>query len=463
MTDLRAVADLTEKLCPAWLERLPRYVAIQGVSMQPEHAADVRRLANLVAADLRDIGVRDVAVRDLPGKPDALPIVTGEIGPDDPKAPTVLVYGHYDTQPSEPSTWKVSHPLEVKEKDGRLYGRGTADDLGGWLSHFAALEAWKKHGGVPVRVKLILEGEEESGSTHLEGYMDAYPDVFTADAMVLTDCENPDVETAGLTVSLRGLVTMDVVARSLTGRVHSGVFGGIVPDPVMALFKAASSLVDERGRIVGLSADVSDAERVSLRKAFDPAELKGHPLLPGVEPLPNDDRPAAELLWRQPSLTIIGADVTPVAQSANAVAPECRVRLSLRVPPGMEPDVVEQHARARLEAMRPFGLALEVSRVGVSAQSWLYEPKGPAFDAFDRACTIGFGKPFRKIGIGGTIPFIALFGRRFAGVPLILNGVMDPLTNAHGPDESLDIALFNKVARTNAVLYGELATVLRAR
>lgn len=450
---VEAAATRAEELIPGALKRLGDYVRIPALSRDPARSPDVRQMAEVAAEDLRAAGLERVELLELPN---ALPCVRGELCPH-PGAPTVLIYGHFDQQPADASEWRTP-PHELVAQGERLYGRGSADDLAGWLSQVLAVRAWLDTDGLPLNVRFLLEGEEEIGSPNLERFMDAFPDAFQADVMVLTDCENPSTDVAGLTVSLRGLLEIEVVVRALKAKVHSGLWGGAVPDPTMALFKLVADLLDEHGRVAGVEAAVDPAWRESVAGLSpDDADLRRdaglRPDAPGLDP---GDRPRVEWMWRQPHVTVIGTSLPQLHQTANVILPEARAVLSVRLAPGQDPDVVYRALEKRLLAKPPFGLPVEVKKRQGTA-GWAYEAQGPAFDAAERAYKRAFGRDLVRIGVGGSIPFITLFARRFPTTPLILNGVMDPQTSAHGPDESLHVGLFRKVVLANVHLLDELS------
>jgi acetylornithine deacetylase/succinyl-diaminopimelate desuccinylase-like protein len=331
--------------------------------------------------------------------------------------------------------------------------------MGGWMSHLAAIEAWLAVvGELPVHVKLVIEGEEEIGSPNLERYMDAFPDVFTADVMVLTDCENPSTEVPGLTVSLRGLLELELAVEALEADVHSGLWGNMVPDPATALILLLARLLDEHGRLALGRREVPETWRRAAAAAPPSRELVAHaaPLLPGVPPLPDEGRPPAEWLWRQPALTVLSTTLPRPSEQKNAVRRRASATLSIRLAPGQTAAEMLQLLEAVLLVNPPGGVRVMLLPRPGGAQSWLYEPSGPVFDAVDRAYEKGFGQRPVQVGVGGSIPFVALFGRRFSHLPLVLNGVMDPETGAHGPNESLHLGVFEKTLVSNVYLLEEL-------
>jgi acetylornithine deacetylase/succinyl-diaminopimelate desuccinylase-like protein len=452
-----AVATRARSQFPQSLARLCDYLRIPAISCDPAHAADVRTLAARVAADLAALGFSEARVREVP---DALPIVTAEwLGA--PGKPTILIYGHLDLQPVKGEVW-ASPPHEPTVRDGRLYARGAADDMGGWVSHLAALGAWlEETGTLPANIKLVIEGEEEIGSPNLERYMDAFPDAFASDVMVLTDCENPSPDIPGLTTSLRGLMECTVRCEALEADVHSGLWGGMVPDVSLALVTLIARLVDDNGRLKHPRAEVPVAWSAAAWDVPLSAEVirSGAHLCPGIEPLPTDGAPPAEHLWRQPAITIVSTTLPTIDRKKNALRMSAEAILSVRVAPGQTDQDVRAALRAELERDAPGGVKVTVDISSGPSGAWLYTPKGPAFAAADRAYVKAWGRPLLQVGVGGSIPFVALFGRRFGDLPLILNGVIDPQTTAHGPNESLHLGVFEKAIVANVYLYDELAAV----
>ncbi|MFT7520923.1 MAG: acetylornithine deacetylase/succinyl-diaminopimelate desuccinylase-like protein, partial [Kiritimatiellia bacterium] len=369
---------------------------------------------------------------------------------------------HLDLQPVVLENWHTD-PHKAVVKDGRLYGRGSADDMGGWVSHFAAIEAWMTQaGGPPCNLRLFIEGEEEIGSPNLERYMDTFPELFEASAMVLTDCENPSVDIPGLTVSLRGLVELRVVCSALDADGHSGLWGNMVPDPVMALFKLVARIVDDDGRLNIGRVEISEEWREASKNVPLNNEVirTGAHLLDGVDPLPLRGRTQAEWLWRQPAVTVVSTHLPVPATKKNAIRSHASATLSVRVPPGVEPAALYAEIEAELLRAPPAGVIVRIESDRAWSEGWLYEPSGPAFEATDRAYEKAWGNKMVRIGVGGSIPFVAMFGNRFSDLPLILNGVMDPLTTAHGPNESMHLAIFRKAIAANVYLYDELARAL---
>jgi len=335
--------------------------------------------------------------------------------------------------------------------------------MGGWVSHLAAIKAWiAEVGELPCRLRLVIEGEEEIGSPNLERFMEAYPQAFAADVMVLTDTENPSVDIPGLTISLRGLLEVELRCASSTSDVHSGLWGNVVPDPAMSLVKLLARLVDEDGRMCLLRRPVDPTWLASSRDVpiTDDVVRAGAHLRDGVAPLPERGLSKAAWMWRQPAVTILSTTLPPPGREKNAIRKEASAIISVRLAPGQTRDEMLQALRETLCVQIPGGVQVTLTEKNAGSMSWDYHPQGPAFEAADRAYEAAWGKKPLRIGVGGSIPFVALFGRRFASLPLILNGVMDPQTTAHGPNESLHLGVFHKAMLANVHLLDELAAAL---
>lgn len=454
---VEAVADKAEAQFEETLAQLGRYLEIPAISCDPSHFGDVRKLAAVIRDDLDDLGMDHARLLELD---EALPCVAAEWMGAGEDAPTVLIYGHLDLQPVVLENWHTD-PHRMVVKDGRAYARGAADDMGGWVSHMAALRAWlDTHGKLPVNIKLLIEGEEEIGSPNLERFMDAYPEAFASDVMVLTDCENPSPEVPGLTVSLRGLLEIGVDVEALHADGHSGLWGNMVPDVSTSLMKLISRLTDDDGRLVVGLVEVDEARKEAAKNVPIDEEVirEGAHLIDGVEPLPVRDRSVAEWMWWQPALTVVATTLPRPNEKKNALRAKASAILSVRTAPDQDAKELYDLIEAELlRAPTPGGVKLTVTPRRLDGGGWLYKPQGEAFEAADRAYEKAWGSKLVQVGVGGSIPFVALFGRRFGNLPLILNGVMDPLTTAHGPNESMHLGIFRKAIAANVNLLHELS------
>ena len=451
----------------AVLAELVDLARIPSVSAPGHDPDEVRRSAEQTARLLADAGLEDVELLEVPGvdgNRGAHPYVTGHWLHAGEDAPTVLLYAHHDVQPvGTPDRWS-SPPFDPTEREGRLYGRGAADDKAGILAHVAAIRAWlSTRGELPVNVKVIVEGEEEIGSPHLHRFLDAYADQLDADVVVLADCLNWKVGWPALTWSLRGLMDGTVTVRTMAQPVHSGMWGGLVPDALTATTRLLASLHDDDGRITvdGFADDVrplSDDERARLAALdVDVDELRSDArTVAGLRLAGDPDTPVLERLWMQPTITPTGMDVPDVAHAANTLLSEVTVKLSCRLAPGQDPNRAAAALEAHLQAHAPFGC--EVAwQLGETAPAWVMDPSGPAWEAGTAAFGAGYGHEVAAVGVGGSIPFVGPFAEAMGGAACLLVGVEDPATNAHGEDESLHLEDFTKACLSEAFLLHELA------
>jgi acetylornithine deacetylase/succinyl-diaminopimelate desuccinylase-like protein len=262
---------------------------------------------------------------------------------------------------------------------------------------------------------------------------------------------------------LRGLLEVELAVEALEADGHSGLWGGMVPDVSLILVERIHRLFDGDGRMKVGRVRVSDARRASAANVPLTADVirKGAHLLEGVDPIPERGVPAAEWMWWQPSVTVVATTLPTPERKKNALRRRATAILSVRLAPGQTPSEMmgelERVLLAEPEGRPPAKITMR--EAGWASEGWLYEPKGPAFDAANRAYEKAWGCPLVQVGVGGSIPFVALFGKRFGDLPLILNGVMDPETTAHGPNESLHLGVFRKAILANVHLYEELGAL----
>ncbi len=421
-------------------------VRIPSVSRQPEHADDVRRSAEATAELFRGEGFDDVRILSSGGGAPA--VVARRPAPQG--APTVLLYAHHDVQPvGDLALWETD-PFEPTERGDRLYGRGAADDKAGIAAHLAAIRALGAD--CPVGVTVLVEGEEEIGSPTLEQFLGEHADLLAADVIVIADSGNWDIGQPALTTSLRGMIDCFVELRTLEHGVHSGMWGGVIPDAVTAMVRLLASLHDDQGNVAveglhsGAAAEVDyPMDRVRHESGItDGVELIGAGSV-------------VERLWTRPSITTIGMDVTSTDKASNTLIAAVKAKLSIRLAPGDDARramrLVEDHLRKHV----PWGAQLTFTE-GEMGQPTQIDATGPAYDAARAAFKEAWdGVDPVDMGVGGSIPFIAAFTDAFPQASVLVTGVEDPDTRAHGANEGLHLKEFERVCLAEALLLSSLA------
>lgn len=418
-------------------------VRIESVWADPARHPDVHRSADKVAALLRSAGFADVEIVAEGGAP---AVIARHPGP--PGAPTVLLYAHHDVQPEGDAAQWDSPPFEPVERNGRLYGRGTADDKAGIATHLAAFRA---HAGrPPVGVTVFVEGEEESGSPSLSRLLAAHKDKLAADVIVIADSDNWSTEIPALTVSLRGLADCVVEVATLDHGLHSGLWGGVVPDALTALVRLLATLHDDDGNVAVPGLHEADAAIVGRGSDWVRAESG---LLDGVAEIGSGT--VAQRMWAKPAITVIGIDTTPIAQASNTLIPRASAKVSLRVAPGGDAAGHLDALRRHLEQNAPWGAQVTVTP-GDVGQPYAIDASGPVYEAAHAAFRQAWGVEPVHMGLGGSIPFIAEFAEAFPDATILVTGVEDPGTQAHSVNESLHLGVLERAACTEALLLEKL-------
>ena len=431
---------------PGVRSALEDLVRIPSVSADPGRADEVRRSAEATAALFAEAGLDSRVVSADGGLP---AVIARRAAP--PGQPTVLLYAHHDVQPEgDPALWD-SPPYEPTERGERLFGRGAADDKAGIAAHLAAVRA---HGDdLPVGVTVFVEGEEESGSASLPALLREYGEELASDVIVIADSGNWDIGVPALTTSLRGLAACVVEVRTLDHAVHSGMWGGVAPDALTSLCRLLATLHDEDGDVAveglarGPAADL-DYPEDRLRAEAGIAE--------GVRLMGSGS--VVERLWTKPALSVIALDATRVADASNTLHPVARATVSLRVAPGDDARVALERLKDHLQRHAPFGAQVTFGEQD-TGQPFAVDATGPAYDAAREAFREAWdGTEPVDIGVGGSIPFIAEFAERFPDAAILVTGVEDPDTRAHGANEGLHLAEFDRVCLAEALLLRNLAT-----
>jgi len=436
---------------PGVRDDLVRLVSIPGIAFDGFDFAEVDRSAEAVADLLRSAGLPDVRIVRAGGQP----AIIGR-KPAPPGAPTVLLYAHHDVQPiGDRSAW-LTEPFEATERAGRLYGRGAADDKAGIMAHVAALRAFGDD--LPVGVVVFVEGEEEFGSDSLEDLLLQYRDDLMADVIVIADSGNWDIGQPALTTSLRGIVNCFVEVRTLNHAVHSGMFGGAVPDALTTLCRLIATLHDDAGDVAVEGLIRRDASPLDYPEDRFRAEAG---LVDGVS-LIGTGR-IVDRTWTRPALSVLGIDAPRTSEAPNALVPVAKAKLSVRIAPGDDPKNAFLALQAHLERSIPWGARMTLTLEHDGAPC-VIDSTGPAFDAARAAFASAWdGAVPVDIGVGGSIPFIATFQDLFPGASILVTGVEDPDSRAHGPNESLHLGEFERVCLAEALLLANVAATVPPR
>ncbi|MGW1891892.1 M20/M25/M40 family metallo-hydrolase [Streptomyces sp. NPDC002004] len=412
-----------DTLMDGLLDDLERLAVIPSVAFPGFPQEPVRQAHDLVVELLRDAGVPRVETLDLP---DTAPVIYGEIPPPTPDAPTVLLYAHYDVQPPGDEGLWHSPPFAPTPVEGGLRARGIADDKANVVAHLGMLRVYD--GRPPVGVKIVIEGQEEYGSS-FDAYPPSDPERFACDAMVIADLGNLRPGTPTLTTALRGTCDVIVEARTLHEPRHSGEFGGAAPDALLVLVKALSTLHDVHGDVAvpGLRRTEWTGSGYTEDEFRDLAGvLEGLPLM-GTGSL-------GERLWSGPALTVIGLDAPSVAGAASAVVPYARAKLNLRVHPKQDPAEAQSALVRHLLSLRPFGVPLVVSP-GDTGPGYEAATDGPAYRSARSALREAWGEDVSYVATGGSIPLVNGLAQAAPDAEVLLFGAQDNLCNLHAPNE----------------------------
>jgi acetylornithine deacetylase/succinyl-diaminopimelate desuccinylase-like protein len=440
--DLKAkTASLMPQL-RAELEKLVRLpsVAFEGFPDEPVEQAGAAVAELMTAAGLPEVRMVDIA---------RAPQAVFGARPAQPGAPTVLLYAHYDVQPAGPLEGWKSPPFEPTERDGRLYGRGAADDKSGIIMHAGALLALGPD--CPVGVKVLIEGQEENGAGGIEEFAKANAELLEADVIVISDLGNYSLGVPTLTTSLRGMAAVDVEVETLEGAVHSGMFGGPAPDALIALMRMIATFHDAAGNVAvdGLKTIAYDGAEYD-----EAAYRKDAGLLPGVDLIGGGG--IASRLYGKPAINVIGIDAPAVEGAANALIPKARARVSVRLAPGQDPQEAQGVVTRHLVAVAPWHVKVKVTLGGVG-EGFLATTDGPAYAAAATALAVAYGKDVVHYGEGGSIPLVAAFHEAQPAAETILWGTMEPRCKIHAPDESVDLGELQRCVLAETLFIAGLA------
>ncbi len=453
---MNPVIDFINTHRDRYLDELKDYLAIPSVSALPQHAPDVRRCAEWTADHLRAIGLQNVKLVETPGHPVVYADWLGAEG-----APTMVFYGHYDVQPVDPVELWTSPPFEATVRDGEIYARGSADDKGQIFMHFKAIEAhMKQNGRLPINIKIVLEGEEEVGSEHLDDFIREHKDELKGDVLVISDSPMFERGIPSICYGLRGITYFQIDLKGTASDLHSGSFGGAVANPAFVLAQLLGQMKDRGGRIKipGFYDDVralTDAEREEFAKLpFNEKRYRkelGAPKLFG-----ESGYTTLERVWARPTFEVNGLLSGFTGDGSKTVIPaKAMAKVSMRLVPDQDPtkiaDLFEQH----LKKVAPKTVELTITRMQ-TGKPWMTSFDNKYVQAAGRAIEQGFGKAPVFNREGGSIPVVSTF-QEVIGLPTVLFGIGLPDENAHAPNEKLDLSNFQNGIIATALFYEEVA------
>lgn len=441
-----SLRDQVQTQIPGVLADLKSLITIESVSADPARAAEMERGARSIVRLLEDLGCPDVRVMRADG---GAPAVIGHF-PAPEGMPTVCLYAHHDVQPEgEPASWRTP-PFVATEVEDRLFGRGTSDDKGGFGVHLAALRVFG--GKPPVGVTVFVEGDEEVGSVGLPGLLEEHRDEFAADVFVITDSCNWAVGEPAFTTTLRGLAACTVEVRTLDHALHSGVYGGVVPDALTTLCRMLATLHDAKGNVA--VAGLATAYAPALEYPEDRLRAESG-ILDGVDWIGSGS--FVERIWYKPAVSVIALDATPVDKASNTLIPVARAKISARVAPGDDAKKALAALIAHLNDHAPWGAQVTVTETEITEPS-VIDFTGPYAEAARAAFTQAWGgvEPV-FVGQGGSIPMVGDFGKAFPDATILVTAVGDPDSRAHGPNESLHLGDFEAACLAETLMLDAFA------
>jgi acetylornithine deacetylase/succinyl-diaminopimelate desuccinylase-like protein len=452
------VIDFINTSRDRYISELKEYLAIPSISALPQHKDDVRRAAQWTAEELTRVGLENVRLEETPGHP----IVYGEWLHAE-GAPTILFYGHYDVQPVDPLNLWDSPPFEATVRDGEIYARGAADDKGQIFMHFKAIEAHlKQNGRLPVNMKLLLEGEEEVGSAHLDDFIRTHRDLLKADVVVISDSPMFERGVPSICYGLRGLAYFQLDVRGSSSDLHSGSFGGALANPAMVLAQILAQMKDKSGRIriPGFYDDVvelTEEERAAWRQL--PFNEKQYRKVLGAPKLFGEaGYSTLERVWARPTFEVNGLLSGFTGEGAKTVLPAVAMaKISMRLVPNQDPEEIAGLFEDYVHKVAPKTVHVKVTRMH-GGRPWMTDYHNAYVQAASRAIEKGFGQKPVFNREGGSIPVVFTFQQEL-GLPSVLFGVGLPDENAHAPNEKLDLGNFHNGVIASAFLYEEVGRV----
>jgi len=436
------------------VEALKEFLRIPSVSTKPEQTPDMRRCAGWLAEQIRAVGL-EAGVEEGGGHPVVLARNERRAG-----RPTVLFYGHYDVQPPEPLEQWTTPPFEPTERQGAIYARGACDDKGQVWAHVEALRAWQKHGGLPVNIVMLIEGEEEIGSDHLDQFLEKRKAELKADVAVISDTGQFARGLPAITYGLRGLVYMEVFVSGASHDLHSGMYGGAVPNPANVLCELMASLhlPDGRVNIPGFYDDVVpltvEERQQWARLPFDEAAYIRELQVPGL--CGESGFTSLERAWGRPTCDINGLSGGYEGPGAKTIIPSTALaKVSMRLVPNQDPHKIRAAFEDALRRRCPKTVTIKFASHGLGGPV-MVPMNGPAMKLARSAVKRGFGTEPVMIREGGSIPVVAQI-KSVLGMDSLLVGFALPDDRVHSPNEKFDLDALYKGCRTAAALYDELS------
>jgi acetylornithine deacetylase/succinyl-diaminopimelate desuccinylase-like protein len=437
---LEKASAAVKLLFPEALEILKDLVRIPGIAWEAFDASQLDKSAEAVKSLFEELGVFDkieiLRVGYGHSQLGAPAIVATRKAKN--SRPTILLYAHHDVQPPGDDALWDSTPFEPEIRNGRMYGRGAADDKAGIIAHYASVKLLAEIAGADfdLGLAIFIEGEEEAGSPSFASFLETYKDQLEGDVIVVADSGNWSTTVPAITTTLRGLVSLELEVRTLDHAVHSGMYGGAVPDAMLALVRILGSMWDENGSVT--ISGLFSAKNSNLD--YSEAQLRSDSgLLPSTSPIGSG--PILPRIWTKPALTLIGLDYPTVALSSNTLVPSVRAKLSLRIAPGDDPERALEALKGHILAHNTLGAEITFGAVELGKPFSLGQ-SGWAKTLAEQSLSLAFGEKSVDIGIGGSIPLIAELERVFPKAQVLVTGVEDPDSRAHSPNESLHLKGF---------------------
>ena len=448
--ELNAVYD-------GYIEILKDLVKIPSVSFEGFEKSNIKKCANFVFELFKKNNLDNVQLLGSTSNPAVFAELKGN-----PDLPSVLLYAHYDVQPPMRENLWLSPAFEPQIRNGRLYGRGAADDKAGIIIHLAAALIAKKTLGknCPV-LKFLIEGEEECGSPNLENLLKESKNLKSSVAIVC-DSSNRSETTPSIVSSLRGMVALEIEVKSMEKPLHSGTWSGPIPDAAQGLSHILASLTDKNGNIkVKLPKAPPLAKNIlesfaKMSKSYGYKELKKECALQSKTQILAKEKDILKSLWRLPSITVTAMEAGNRKNAGNVLQNSAWARVSIRIPPGMDIKKVLKSTQKHIENVCPWGLKLSIKTEKGTAEHWETKTEHKFFKKMLAALEKGFGKKALITGCGASIPMVPALSKAFKNMPVLLTGAEDPATNAHGENESVSLALLKRAILSETQFFASL-------